>query len=184
MTNPITTFFAERKAKKEAEARAKLEAEAKENAHKEAKEKENAPQNYIDAAIAFIRDLGNRFYPPREKQRFYCTTDYSWQRLLSWAQAEKKYAELGYRTISLDVLQKTGGSPQSMAEHLCIKRDPGEEPIFHAELFKRFYIDSIESAIELRELQKRSGANGNKKLYPSTEALVNLEKQAKEREAQ
>ncbi len=51
-----------------------------------------------------------------------------------WAKLEKRYATRGYRTISLDRFTSYGGYGKSLSDVEFIKREEGEEPIFHAEI--------------------------------------------------
>ena len=54
--------------------------------------------------------------------------------LKQWAKWERRYADLGYRTISLDRFVAFGGYGKSLEDVLKVKREKGETPVFHAEL--------------------------------------------------
>ena len=52
-----------------------------------------------------------------------------------WAKWERRYAALGYRTISLDRFTNYGGRGLPLDDVWEVKREKGESPIFHAKLF-------------------------------------------------
>lgn len=55
----------------------------------------------------------------------------------AWAKWERCYAALGYRTISLDRFTEYGGYGRALDDIWEVKREKGESPIFHAELFAK-----------------------------------------------
>lgn len=54
-----------------------------------------------------------------------------------WEKWERQYAALGYRTISLDRFTDYGGYGRVLDDVWEVKREKGESPIFHAELFAK-----------------------------------------------
>ena len=148
------------KAKKEAEQQAKAAALLQVQQAQEEKARQlrllYAADNYLRAASGVIHRMGD-------------SDDFK-----RWEKAERDYAEAGYRTISLDLLQKTNAQPHALADYICIKRDAGEEPTFHAALYKQYYWNSVSAAIALRELRKASGTDANASKFGSTEALVEM----------
>lgn len=62
-----------------------------------------------------------------------------------WEKAEKKYADLGYRTISINKFTKYGSYGTSIDDLLYIKRENDEEPIYHAEIYEMFFKDYMKT---------------------------------------
>lgn len=62
--------------------------------------------------------------------------------LEDWEDSERKYAERGYRTIPIHdfVLHSTFGTP---LKNLGEKRNPSEEPVFHAKGLFEIYLSII-----------------------------------------
>jgi len=55
---------------------------------------------------------------------------------LEYERLEKEYADRGFRTVSLRRFVDYGGYGQSIDDVLGVKREPDEEPIYHADLKK------------------------------------------------
>lgn len=55
---------------------------------------------------------------------------------LKYEKLEQEYAARGYRTVTLRRFIEYGGYGEEIDDVLGIKREPDEEPIFHADLSK------------------------------------------------
>jgi len=60
-----------------------------------------------------------------------------------FAKLERLYAEYGYRTIPLEDFVEYGGYGKKIDHLLRVKRETGEEPIFHAVTFQERYEEGI-----------------------------------------
>ena len=59
------------------------------------------------------------------------------RRLVGW---EREYAGRGFQTISIDDFTQAGGWGEDIAKLVGVKREEGEEPIFHAQEYQENYI--------------------------------------------
>ncbi len=90
--------------------------------------------------------------------------------LNKWANQEKEYAARGYRTISLDEFTKAGGYGEPIDHLIGIKRNPGEAPVLHAEIYRKIYLHQIQPAINLPKLMQ-GGVQSGTYISPSTEII-------------
>lgn len=88
----------------------------------------------------------------------------------SWAKWERKYAALGFRTISLDEFIKAGGYGQDIKGRLYVLRRENEEPVYHAELYKQHYLGKIRPVVNVNLLT--SEVQVGEFLMPSTEIFT------------
>jgi hypothetical protein len=86
---------------------------------------------------------------------------------------EREYAKRGFRTISIDDFEDCGGHGKSLEKLVGLKREPEEEPIYHAKLYKENFL-GIQSDI-INRVMKGETVIG---IYerPSTEAIANKRK--------
>lgn len=63
-----------------------------------------------------------------------------------WQAWETEYLCRGYRALSVDAFVKAGYWDHEL-QGLGTRRDPGEEPVSHAAIYKRKYIDKKPSAL-------------------------------------
>lgn len=103
------------------------------------------------------------------------------QLLNRWAKWERHFAARGYRTISLDEFVEHGGYSQPLAGlgilGLGIRRDSGEQPVFHAEIYREVYLGKIVPVVDINALML-PGAEPQFRSYvlPSTAALASRSK--------
>lgn len=71
--------------------------------------------------------------------------------LTRWEELEKKYAEAGFRTISLDDFIELGGYGTPLKE-ILVKRKEGEEPVYHAKIYREKYLGKVQPAVDLKAL--------------------------------
>lgn len=60
-----------------------------------------------------------------------------------WAGWEREYARRGYRTISLDAFIGFGGYGEPIDNLVGVKREEGEEPIYHADHYGSQTVSSV-----------------------------------------
>ena len=89
--------------------------------------------------------------------------------LKRWGDWEEEYVRRGYRTVSLDDFINAGGYGKKIDHLLSIKRNQGEEPLFHAKIYVRKYPNEINPEVNLSKLLiDRNTQYGTYEL-PSTE---------------
>lgn len=86
-----------------------------------------------------------------------------------WASLEQEYANRGYRTISLDKFIELGGYGNPIDEVVGKKREKGEEPIFHAQIYKKEFLGKIKPAVDLKQMMEDGKAQYGEYVLPSTE---------------
>ncbi len=86
-----------------------------------------------------------------------------------WAKAEKAYANLGYRTISLNGWVQHGGHGKSIDDIWMKKRDEDEEPVYHADVYKEKYLGKIIPVFNLKEMVEDGQPQFGTYSDPSTE---------------
>lgn len=69
-----------------------------------------------------------------------------------WAKWEKEYAERGYRTVSLDDFIEYGGYGKPIDKLVGVKRQENEDPVLHAETYRRVYLGSIQPVLDMKRL--------------------------------
>jgi hypothetical protein len=85
-----------------------------------------------------------------------------------WSKLEKSYAKQGFRTISIDKFIEFGGYGKSINDFIGVKRDEGEEPIFHANIIKENYLGKIQTNPAIKDAFNGIQSIGSYQL-PSTE---------------
>lgn len=88
--------------------------------------------------------------------------------LKRWEDAERAYASLGYRTVSLDDFISYGGYGEEITA-LQVARDEGEEPVYHATYYREHFLGK--SMMVSVEPVGDSGAFTGQYIRPSTEHL-------------
>ncbi len=92
--------------------------------------------------------------------------------LNAWELKEKEYSDLGFKTISLDELIYSTRMGESIKHLLGQSREQSEEPIFHADIYRKKYLSGIKTQIDSNELAKGNLQEGIFEL-PSTEISSN-----------
>ena len=82
-------------------------------------------------------------------------------RLVGW---EGEYVGRGFRTISIDDFTQAAGWKENIADLVGVKREEGEEPIFHAQEYQENYRTppawgGVEAAFKTGEQQYRTNPN-------------------------
>lgn len=89
------------------------------------------------------------------------------ERLLdTWAHWEQEYARRGFRTIPLDDFVDTGGYGVPL-KGLGQRRAPDEEPVFHAEIYRKIWLGKVPAAVDMDALMDGKVHVGNY-IVPST----------------
>lgn len=94
--------------------------------------------------------------------------------LKKWARWEKEYSGRGFRTVSIDDFIRAGGYGENISSLLGIKRAENENPVLHAELYRKTYLGDIGALVDLEKMQ----ADGKQQFFsgtynlPSTKILV------------
>ncbi len=86
-----------------------------------------------------------------------------------WGEWEKEYSRRGYRTISLDKFIDLGGYNKPINNFIGQKREQGEEPIFHAELYRKEFLGKISPSINLSQMMEDKKTQFGGYTLPSTE---------------
>ena len=87
-----------------------------------------------------------------------------------WADWEKEYSDRGFRTVSLDEFIKAGGYGKSIDNLLSVKRNEGEHPILHAEIYRNIFLGRINPALDLAKLMTDGQIQSGEYTLPSTDA--------------
>jgi hypothetical protein len=74
------------------------------------------------------------------------------QLLKAWGRWENEWAKRGYRTISLDRFVELGGYGKPIDDVLGQRRDEGEEPVFHAQIYRENFLGKIKPPLEIGEV--------------------------------
>lgn len=91
--------------------------------------------------------------------------------LRNWEKREAEYARRGYRTISLDDFVESGGYGKPLL-HTDAKRAEGEEPVFHARIYREEYLGKIEPMIDPFAGKVQTGTY----VLPSTKGKKNVKR--------
>ncbi|QQG46576.1 MAG: hypothetical protein HYY55_01880 [Candidatus Niyogibacteria bacterium] len=73
--------------------------------------------------------------------------------LAKWEKLEAEYAKRGYRTLPVDDFVAHGGYGTPL-KNLSVKRAEGEEPVFHARIYREVYLGKIRPVVNLSELMR------------------------------
>ncbi len=90
----------------------------------------------------------------------------------AWEITEKKYSDLGFKTIGLDSLINFVRIGEPIEHLLGQLRLQNEEPVFHADIYRKKYLSSVQTQIDSNELAKGNLQEGIFEL-PSTETASN-----------
>jgi hypothetical protein len=90
-------------------------------------------------------------------------------RVDKWASWEVEYARRGFRTVSLDRFVGLGGYGKHIDDAIGQKRDAGEEPILHAEIYKQRYLGRVQPAIDIERMFQDGKPQLGIWIRPSTE---------------
>ncbi len=86
---------------------------------------------------------------------------------------EWEYARRGFRTVSVDDFVEFGGGYVGSIDHLLDqKRDVGEQPVYHARLYREHFLGRVSPALDLDALVRDGSAQCATYVLPSTVALV------------
>lgn len=69
----------------------------------------------------------------------------------AWAKAEKRYASVGFRTLPVEVFVKLGGYGKK-PDGVGVMRHANEKPVYHAELYRKYYLGKGPVLGEAKEL--------------------------------
>ena len=78
--------------------------------------------------------------------------------LAKWEKLEAEYAKRGYRTLPVDDFLAYGGYGTPLKD-LGVRRAEGEEPVFHAKIYREVYLGKIRPAVNLSELMRPAEPN-------------------------
>ena len=78
--------------------------------------------------------------------------------LAKWEKLEAEYAKRGYRTLPVDDFVAYGGYGTPLND-LGVRRAKGEEPVFHAKIYREVYLGKIRPAVNLSELMRPAEPN-------------------------
>jgi len=87
-----------------------------------------------------------------------------------WGKWEKEYAERGFRTISLDRFIEFGGYDEPIDDLLNQKRESGEDPIFHSDIYLEKYFGKVKPVIDIAAFKE-----GTKRTQSGTYELPTTE---------
>lgn len=91
-------------------------------------------------------------------------------RLLNkWGNWEEEYAYRGFRTVSLDRFIGLGGYGKPISDLIGKRREDGEEPIFHAQIYREQFLGKVAPLINLEKLMTESRIQTGQYSLPSTE---------------
>lgn len=99
----------------------------------------------------------------------------------AWSYWEKHYAQLGYRTISIDSFEGCAGWGYPIDELINQKLEEGEEIILHAELYRIFFLNQLEPAIDTEKLVTDGTPQYGTYYVPTTEGLIQALRSVRER---
>lgn len=69
-----------------------------------------------------------------------------------WAECERKYAALGYRTLAIDDFIEHGGYGQPIDHLVRVERAAGEAIVYHAEVFDKRYKSGFKPKFDIDRL--------------------------------
>ena len=88
----------------------------------------------------------------------------------SWEEAEKAYAALGFRTLSIDDFTSFGGWGKPIEDKLRVPRKAGEPVIFHAAYYRENFFGKVGMSDVVKKALGGEVACGNYAV-PSTDHL-------------
>lgn len=99
----------------------------------------------------------------------------------AWSYWEKQYAQLGYRTISIDAFEGCAGWGHSIDELMTQNRDEDEEIVLHAELYRMFFLNQLGPALDTKKLMTDGQPQYGTYYVPTTEGLLKALHSVRER---
>lgn len=85
-----------------------------------------------------------------------------------WADAERQYARLGFRTIAIDDFIEYGAYGTSIDHLVSVARAAGEEPVYHADVFEERYKAGFKPKIKFDQLKENGQVQFGSFDLPST----------------
>jgi hypothetical protein len=85
----------------------------------------------------------------------------------AWSKWERAYADLVFRTISVDNFISAGGYGEDIRHLIGVRREPGEAPVLHAEIYGRVFLGKADSLSTLDHADDK--CFGGSYVLPSTE---------------
>lgn len=89
--------------------------------------------------------------------------------LKKWANWEEEYVHRGFRTVSLDRFVDLGGYGKSVDDVIGQRREDGEEPIFHAQIYRNEFLGKVAPVINLEKMMTDGEIQIRQYKLPSTE---------------
>jgi hypothetical protein len=89
-----------------------------------------------------------------------------------WEVREKKYAQLGYVTVSIDAFEQCAGWGHNIDHLFKQKRPEGEQPVLHAEIYRKYFLNRMSPALDLNKMMKDGQPQFGTYFVPSTEAIA------------
>ncbi len=89
--------------------------------------------------------------------------------LNKWANWEEEYAHRGLRTVSLDRFVDLGGYGKPIDDVIGQRRENGEEPIFHAQIYRNEFLGKVAPVVNLEKMMTEGGIQTGQYRLPSTE---------------
>ena len=90
--------------------------------------------------------------------------------LAQWEKTEAAYAELGYRTLSIDDFVSFGGYGKSIDDLLKVPRKEGEKAVLHAAYYRENFLGKVGMNAAVIEAMQGHAAVGHY-VMPSTDHL-------------
>jgi hypothetical protein len=72
-----------------------------------------------------------------------------------WELWEGKYAERGFRTISIDKFVEAGGYGIPIKDFMGQRLGKDEKPVFHAQRYREMYLGKVSPVVDLQALFER-----------------------------
>ena len=96
------------------------------------------------------------------------------EKFKEWMEMEEKYAEAGYRTVSLDDFMRAAGEKIKIDTLLQQELEEGEDPTFHAALYQKYVYGREDKFVSIQKTE--TGIVMADYRIPSTEKMAELEK--------
>lgn len=91
--------------------------------------------------------------------------------LAKWEACEVAYANLGFRTLSLDDFVDHGGYGKDIDSLLRVPRKVGEEPVLHAKYYREHFLGKCSPAIDFNKMFEDGQPQFGNYARPSTAHL-------------
>lgn len=91
--------------------------------------------------------------------------------LTKWETCEVAYANLGFRTLSLDDFVDHGGYGKDIEPLLRVPRKEGEAPVFHARYYREHFLGKSVPAIDFNKMFEDGQPQFGNYARPSTDHL-------------